>query len=1020
MLVTRTLVLTPTYESVATSNGVYSSVVSVGGFTGAFEGGAEINPGRPIQPYFSLDVKRNDGFDTHGVLFLAGNYTALSDYDPVVARIVTDTWAAEPAYTIGRWYPTPMHFINRLSLGRFNSEKLVVIPAQYQANGQESNQRIYRRLNYVLYDAPVEGRADFVAPDIVQVQLLESLNRVLVSAVISDSAGVIRVVATCDDGKGLWQSYDLHRDNVRLWSGAVAQATITQCIVQAVDAFGNVAVSDNKGIYFRALAVGIESVPKTQTGAMVLPGNSVVYVQTITNHGGGADTYWLTYQNLPVWASTATDKLISLDALQSIRVTVTLDVPGNAISSTTNILTATVTSLSNPLVSDTLTYTTMVRQVFGVALSPGHNGHGAPGTWLTYTHLLTNTGNSIETFVFSASLGTLTPPKVINLGPGQSSLLTLTLQTPQLLYHSAFTTTIAAWPANHPGLVARQKDVTTIDRSVGVTLSASQAHSGYPGEKIVITHTLANTGNLTDTYTLTARTVSGWPVNLPSRLTVLTIPITATSISGSQAMAIATDVVTVSEQPGQKALPGANVIYTHTVHNTGNSLVTFHIAVSPNAQVTPSNVSVAPYTSISIMVSLMVPAESISGTQITTLVTVTSLMQPGVQASRVDLTTVGHRPAAQLSAGQVLLGKPMHIVTFTHTLTNTGNFTDTFHVGIIAPPAWTVTANPSSMTLPQQAAGKIQLQVQIPASAGGGTSAELVLRIHSSDDGGKALADAHDFVQVQAQGYVVYLPLVMRDYPTMLTQKQGLAAQSYRNYVGTDMAGWEVVLGDGVFAAPSEPPVSLNDIESVHFGSHSALRANLSARKIMAHNITFLRIQDDKAIQFTHTSTYQFKLPHQPVKDHTAWNGETVEGHLSVWDGRSTRLEYLVGFQWVINPWATNYGALRAWKPPAQWENVGFLNPDTAWGEWHVISFSLDIAHNQAGFQLDDMVYEGVPVALTHPTWGTDVSAQLAAEVISLYPGEADGTTHEAYFRNWRWIWELKNIYLPVIMFHKN
>ncbi len=127
-----------------------------------------------------------------------------------------------------------------------------------------------------------------------------------------------------------------------------------------------------------------------------------------------------------------------------------------------------------------------------------------------------------------------------------------------------------------------------------------------------------------------------------------------------------------------------------------------------------------------------------------------------------------------------------------------------------------------------------------------------------------------------------------------------------RQYQGTNLSGWEVALGDALYARPGEPPVTISDIETVHETAYSELRANIQRRIIMAHNITFKRIIDNEALQFIHTCTYKFRLPYLPTADTNAdLNAQTLEGGIFVWDGSQTRLDYGMAFQWGLNPFST-------------------------------------------------------------------------------------------------------------------
>ena len=182
----------------------------------------------------------------------------------------------------------------------------------------------------------------------------------------------------------------------------------------------------------------------------------------------------------------------------------------------------------------------------------------------------------------------------------------------------------------------------------------------------------------------------------------------------------------------------------------------------------------------------------------------------------------------------------------------------------------------------------------------------------------------------------------------------------------------------------------------------------------MAHNITFKRLYDNDALKYVHAAKYRFQLPYQPSTSNPNLNGETIEGHLSIWDGLNANLEYIVAFQWLINPWATNFGTIQAWDNPGVWRAVGQLTPDTA---WHEVQMILDTGKAGTGLIIDGVQYPSYFTTLTHPDWGDEIAARFAAEIISLYPGEqGNGALHKAYFKEWSWVWEPRNVYLPLIM----
>lgn len=243
------------------------------------------------------------------------------------------------------------------------------------------------------------------------------------------------------------------------------------------------------------------------------------------------------------------------------------------------------------------------------------------------------------------------------------------------------------------------------------------------------------------------------------------------------------------------------------------------------------------------------------------------------------------------------------------------------------------------------------------------------------------------------------------------------------SYQGADFSGWEVVVGDGVWAAPGEPPVDDNDIETVNCGDYSELRANIQARRIMAHNITFRRIIDERAFDYVHTCGFAFRLPYLPATSNIELNGQTVEGGIFIWDGRDSYLDYGIAFQWMVNPWGGDdfsFGDIRCWtdRDGGSWAKVGALQPDTL---WHDVKFVLDCQRETTALTIDGIRYPSSFTGTTKPeTWGTEIAARLQAEIISLYLGDAGpAVQHVVEFADWYWSWELNSacrVYLPLVL----
>lgn len=241
----------------------------------------------------------------------------------------------------------------------------------------------------------------------------------------------------------------------------------------------------------------------------------------------------------------------------------------------------------------------------------------------------------------------------------------------------------------------------------------------------------------------------------------------------------------------------------------------------------------------------------------------------------------------------------------------------------------------------------------------------------------------------------------------------------YREFSGATMAGWKLALGDGAYAMPGEEAVSLLDIETHHDETVSEVRANVQKRQIMAHNITYRRERDDRAFDFVHLFTAQFRLPYLPSVDNVEENAQTLEAGLFVWDGLESRLDYGAAFQWGLNPFDEGrFGEVRASMEgvsAAAWEPVGWLEPDM---NWHTFTLAVDYPNQRTLLQLDGVPFTSYFVGFAKQ-WPAAISAGVQVEAISIYPGEAArGALHRVEFRNWQWQWIASaesQLFLPLV-----
>ncbi len=240
----------------------------------------------------------------------------------------------------------------------------------------------------------------------------------------------------------------------------------------------------------------------------------------------------------------------------------------------------------------------------------------------------------------------------------------------------------------------------------------------------------------------------------------------------------------------------------------------------------------------------------------------------------------------------------------------------------------------------------------------------------------------------------------------VLSTALDLNGPAVRSLGGKNLADWEEALGDALWAAAGQDPITNSDIRSNHNTNSSTLRANTRRRGVMAHNINFRRVIDDTAFDYIHTGSYEFKLPYLPSPGSWPDNAQTLEGGFFIWDGGNTRRDHGLAFQWILNPWMSTFGDILCWTPAngGSWAPAGHLTPDTG---WHTFEFALDTRNEMTSMAMDGVEILSSFVAMEKPAnWGTETASRLQAEIVSLWPGETTSApSHKAKFRNWTWQW---------------
>ena len=209
------------------------------------------------------------------------------------------------------------------------------------------------------------------------------------------------------------------------------------------------------------------------------------------------------------------------------------------------------------------------------------------------------------------------------------------------------------------------------------------------------------------------------------------------------------------------AVPGEAVIHSFTLANLGTATDSFALAVSggswPTELMGSSPITLTAGATATLSVRVEVPVDFSSPTDSFTL-TATSLGIPGISLQAQGETSLGIEAGAAFSAAQSGAGQAGEMLEYVFTLTNQGNYTDTYTLSLSG--EWN-TYLPGGMSVGPLGAGEsvtVTLLVAIPTEAVQGDSDVTILTATSSLDGSVAVSvNATTSVVVY---YRNYLPIL--------------------------------------------------------------------------------------------------------------------------------------------------------------------------------------------------------------------------------------------------------------------
>jgi uncharacterized membrane protein len=495
----------------------------------------------------------------------------------------------------------------------------------------------------------------------------------------------------------------------------IAENTRDEIIIKAIDnenteVIGSAICTAHAAVISRGVAVSISPLGHPETDWR--PGMNATFTVTVTNKGNIEDTYDLTASDNSGWSPTISLTTLTLTGGVSGTATLTVLIPDNStLGMRDNIRVKATSQSDNTISTESLTeaHTTSFFRKVGVSIVPSY-GENLPGGYLTFKVTVTNTGNVRDNFLLTVSdnagWGPTLSASWVWLENGQSrptsENLVLRVRIPnnavegtmdniQVIAQSKYDNT----KSDNKNCVAQ---VIPIRRGVGVRISPAEGTAG-PGENVVFTVTVTNTGNVADNYLLTRSDSAGWTLSLDntlltvpaseSRTTILrvTIPpgagnnaqdiVTVTARSRTdntiensasctaQAAGLVSRGVSVSISPSsQSGANGVTLTYTATVSNTSNDSDTYDLTVSDDAvwgaTLDAYTLTILGGENTTVTVSVTVPSDAREGDSTMITVTATSQTNSTINGDNTcTATATGAPPSRNLlpvAIGVVVVG----------------------------------------------------------------------------------------------------------------------------------------------------------------------------------------------------------------------------------------------------------------------------------------------------------------------------------------------------------------------------
>ncbi|MEM2907958.1 MAG: DNRLRE domain-containing protein, partial [Candidatus Hadarchaeales archaeon] len=502
-------------------------------------------------------------------------------------------------------------------------------------------------------------------------------------------------------------------------------------------------------------AVAVSISPSSQEAP---PGSVLSYAVVISNLGSVEDTYALAVSDNAGWVLALSENSLTLPAGGAATVALSVWVPDDAAGGEEDNVTVIVTGTGVSSSASCIARAAVVRAV-GVSISPSE-ASGAPGETLSFEVVVKNLGNVDDAYALEATdaLGwTLSlDDGALVIPRGENRAATLRVNIPDNLATSAADDIEVKATSLENAEVSSSATCVVhaiVVRGVSVEISP-EYQSGLPGQVLNYEVTVKNSGNISDTYALSASDDAGWPLVLsPATLTLaagesgtaalsivvpenwlgctrdnVTVRAVGTGVENSAtcvAHLAALRGVEVSVSPRyQSGLPGGVLTYTVVVKNLGNVLENFVLSASDNEgwslTIYPTWLVLWPEESGVATLDVALPGLVVGYVEDNITVEATSLEDPTVRASDSCTAHPLLRRVEVYISPESQDGQPGEVLSYVVAVKNAGELEDNISLEVEDELGWHLALDDAWLVIPPSESRTTTLRVTIPIDAAGG------------------------------------------------------------------------------------------------------------------------------------------------------------------------------------------------------------------------------------------------------------------------------------------------------------